>query len=72
MKRPSPLASPPARAYGFRASRALLSNRKGHGGGPCSARRLGAAELAALCAVAFDAGREHAHAHERGHIAAKA
>lgn len=46
-----------ARSYGQQAARRLLDGRKGHGGGPCVARRLDADELAGLCALAFEAGR---------------
>ena len=49
--------SPAADLYGARAARVLLSGRKGHGGGPCVARRLTERELAVLCAAAFEAGR---------------
>lgn len=48
--------SPVADLYGARAARKLLSGRKGHGGGPCVARRLTEQELAVICAASFEAG----------------
>jgi hypothetical protein len=46
-----------ARTYGERAATALMDKRKGHGGGPIARRVLSRAELIALAAIAFDAGR---------------
>jgi hypothetical protein len=45
-----------ADAFARRAAGLLLANRKGHGGGPCKARRMTEAQLVALIALAFDAG----------------
>lgn len=49
--------SPEAQAYGADTARKLLRGRKGHGGGPCLKRNMNEAELTALCAIAFNAGR---------------
>jgi hypothetical protein len=49
--------APEAQAYGRRTARKLLSGRTGHGGGPCTKRVFTEAELAALCAIAYAAGK---------------
>lgn len=49
--------SPEARAYGAAVARKLLTNRKGHGNGPCSYRVMREAQLSALASLAFEAGR---------------
>lgn len=51
-----PAVSPAALQYARRVARGLLSNRTGHGGGPCSYRQLDETQLIALAAMAFDAG----------------
>lgn len=50
--------SPEAQAYGRQTARKLLNGRKGHGGAPAARRVFYEAELAALCAIAFNAGQE--------------
>lgn len=45
-----------AAEYGRRVAVKLFEGRKGHGGGPCSRRVLGPADLAAIAAAAFQAG----------------
>lgn len=42
--------------YGRGVAKALLSGRKGHGGGECSYRVMREEDLIALAALAFDAG----------------
>ena len=56
-------ASPAALAYGEHVARKLLTNRAGHGGNPAHGvgyRQMRAADLTALAAIAFDAGRASA------------
>jgi len=49
--------SPEADRWASHNAARLLSGRKGHGGGPCTTRVLSEAQLYALLALAFDAGR---------------
>ena len=51
-------ASAIARSYGRGVAEAMLRGRKGHGGGPCLSRVLREADLIALAAHAFEAGRK--------------
>lgn len=50
--------SPEARAYGLQTAKRLLAGRTGHGGGPCTSRVMDETQLAALTALAFQAGKE--------------
>lgn len=47
-----------AREYGKSQARKLLAGRTGHGGGRCTYRQLDEAQIAALMAIAFDAGAQ--------------
>jgi hypothetical protein len=53
---------PEAMAFGTRTAEGLFRGRKGHGGGPCSYRTFRPAEVAALAALAYEAGLRAASA----------
>lgn len=50
-------ASPEALSYGRKVAATMMNNRKGHGGAQINYRRLDEASIAALVALAFDAGK---------------
>lgn len=56
----APHITPEARAYGIRVANRLLRNRAGHGGNKAAGvgyRQMRQADIIALAALAFDAGR---------------
>lgn len=53
---PNPSAA--AKDYGSYLARRLFTGRRGHGQGPIVARRLSEAELGAIIAIAYQAGKE--------------
>jgi len=46
--------------FGMRSAEKLFKDRKGHGGGPCSYRTFRPHQIAALLALAYDAGADQA------------